>query len=233
MRAWVYIDGFNLYRRAIRPAHEQGLGNFRWLDLVCLSRRLLPSNRHQVERVKWFTALVNDRPNDPTQRSRQQTYWAALSTLPEVEIIKGHFSERRTRAPRWSEYERLCKDESRGLCVAGQRMKTVEILKAEEKGSDVNLAVHLVSDAYQGRFEKALVISNDSDIACALRVVRDDVGLPVVICNPDIAGRATTHLTTVSTAQRTLRVATLQSCQLPDPVVDPVTGRAIHKPPGW
>ncbi len=233
MRAWVYVDGFNLYRRAVRVAEERGHGNLRWLNLVRLSRALLESGGDEVDRVKCFTALVRNRPNDPTQRSRQQTYWAALRTLPELEIIRGHFSERMASAPLWSEYERLQEEEARGICVVGKRMQTVPILKAEEKGSDVNLAVHLVSDAYQGRFEKALVISNDSDLACAFKVVRDEIGLPVVLCNPDLYGDTTHHLIRVSTEHRRLRAATLRDCQFPDPVVDPKTGREIHRPVGW
>jgi hypothetical protein len=231
VRAWVYIDGFNLYRRAIRVAEEQGHGSFRWLNIVSMSQAVLSADT--VERVKYFTALVRNRPNDPSQRSRQQTYWAALRTLPELEIIPGHFSEREARAPLWSEYQRLVEDEKAGLSVVGQRMKTASILKAEEKGSDVNLAVHLVNDAHFGYFEKALVVSNDSDLACAIRIVRDEIELPVILCNPSLDDHATGHLTRVASGQRSLRVSTLRECQLPNPVIEPQTGRAITKPAGW
>ena len=39
----------------------------------------------------------------------------------------------------------------------------VEVLRTDEKRSEVNLASHLLIDACTGDFEKALVISNDSD----------------------------------------------------------------------
>jgi hypothetical protein len=46
----------------------------------------------------------------------------------------------------------------------GQPQKYARVIKTEEKGSDVNLATHLLHDAHMGRFDVAGVISNDSDL---------------------------------------------------------------------
>lgn len=46
--------------------------------------------------------------------------------------------------------------------IAGHQ--TVEVIKTEEKGSDVNLATYLVSDAYEKDFEAAVVVTDDSDL---------------------------------------------------------------------
>jgi uncharacterized LabA/DUF88 family protein len=51
--------------------------------------------------------------------------------------------------------------------------------KTEEKGSDVNLASHLLRDAYTKRFEVAVLITNDSDLAEPVRIVAQEIGLPV------------------------------------------------------
>ena len=48
---------------------------------------------------------------------------------------------------------------------------TVHVIKIEEKGSDVNLATRLVHDAHRDAYEGALVVSNDSDLNEALRIV--------------------------------------------------------------
>ena len=45
------------------------------------------------------------------------------------------------------------------------------MLKTEEKGTDVNLAVHLLNDSWRGRYECAVVVSNDSDLEEAIRIV--------------------------------------------------------------
>lgn len=66
MRVNVYVDGFNLYYGAVRETP------YKWLDLGELCRLLLPQN--QINRIRYFTALVESRPYDPQQPQRQQTY---------------------------------------------------------------------------------------------------------------------------------------------------------------
>src|SRR5215831_3668847 len=48
----------------------------------------------------------------------------------------------------------------------------VKVEKAEEKGSDVNLATHLVRDAFLNEFDVAVVITNDTDLIEPIKVVR-------------------------------------------------------------
>ena len=49
---------------------------------------------------------------------------------------------------------------------------TVQVWDTEEKGSDVNLAVELVNDAWSNLFDLAVVISNDSDLERAILTVK-------------------------------------------------------------
>jgi uncharacterized LabA/DUF88 family protein len=62
--------------------------------------------------------------------------------------------------------------------------KRVWVDKTEEKGSDVNLAAHLVRDAFRAAFQVAVLITNDSDLAEPVRIVRQELNLPVGILNP-------------------------------------------------
>jgi hypothetical protein len=50
--------------------------------------------------------------------------------------------------------------------------------KTEEKGSEVNLASHLLRDAFSKRFEVAVLITNDSDLAEPVRIVRPRTRTP-------------------------------------------------------
>ena len=61
---------------------------------------------------------------------------------------------------------------------------TVRVLKSEEKGSDVNLATTLLVDAFDGDFEQAVVVSNDSDLAYPVHVVRRELKLRVGVLAP-------------------------------------------------
>lgn len=66
----------------------------------------------------------------------------------------------------------------------------VSYLDREEKGTDVNLATHLLLDVLQGEVDAVIVISNDSDLALPIRVAR--VSVPVGVANPaagPLAGR--------------------------------------------
>jgi hypothetical protein len=54
----VYIDGFNLYYGALKNTP------YKWLHLDALCRRLLP--KHRIGRIRYFTAIVSARPNDPS-----------------------------------------------------------------------------------------------------------------------------------------------------------------------
>jgi hypothetical protein len=77
------VDGFNLYYGALKNTP------YRWLDLVALSRQLLPP-ADTVERVKYFTARVSGSA-DPDAPRRQHAYLSALSTLANVEVHYGSF----------------------------------------------------------------------------------------------------------------------------------------------
>ena len=58
----------------------------------------------------------------------------------------------------------------------------VSVLNREEKGSDVNVAAHLLLDVMRGHVDAAVVISNDSDLELPLRWAREQA--PVGLMNP-------------------------------------------------
>ena len=69
MKTNVYIDGFNLYHRALQNTP------YKWLDLFKLSQALLP--KHEINRIRYFTALVEQRPSDPNPESTEGQGWTA------------------------------------------------------------------------------------------------------------------------------------------------------------
>lgn len=222
MRCWAYIDGFNLYNGILRRT------GCKWLNLLALCERLRPEDT--VERVKYFTALVERRTDDPDQQRRQRIYWRALDTLGCVERVEGKFRRRATHLP-LEESVRLLEELSRRGCdVAGLRPMMVRVLRSEEKGTDVNLAAHLVNDAHAGRFDVALVISTDSDLAGAIRLVTREVGRPVYVCKPD-RGARTVELQTAASGIFDLKASALAASLFPPLLVD---GRGQSAGPvGW
>jgi uncharacterized LabA/DUF88 family protein len=133
-----------------------------------LCELLLPNNT--VAEIKYFTARVSARPNDPDQPVRQQLYFRALGTLPGLAIHYGHFLTHEVTMPL--------------APVPGRSQQYARVIKTEEKGSDVNLATHLLHDAHMGRFDVAVVVSNDSDLLEPIKIVRGQLGKKVGILNP-------------------------------------------------
>ena len=88
---------------------------------------------------------------DPTSPDRQRLYLAAIRSLPLVSVHYGHFTTHPTAMP-------MVNPPPHGP-------QTVEVLKTEEKGSDVNIATFLLLDGFDRLFEEAIVISDDSDLA--------------------------------------------------------------------
>jgi len=159
MKTNIYIDGFNLYYGCIKgtPYH--------WLNLAEMCRLLLPKDK--IQRIKYFTALVTARQNDPDQPLRQQTFLRALQTIPGLEIVLGSFLSHEVMMPR-----------------SPLGTGYVKVIKTEEKGSDVNIATYLLLDAFRNDFELAVVVSNDSDLLIPIRVVTEQFGKPVGLLNP-------------------------------------------------
>jgi NYN domain len=135
----VYIDGFNLYYGALKRTP------YKWLDLGKLVESLLPKDT--IQEIHYFTARVSSRAYNPTSAHDQGLYIRALKTIPNLHIKYGHF---------------LTHSVPMYLTNVTPAQK-VWVDKTEEKGSDVNLASHLLRDAYLNRFEVAVLVTNDSD----------------------------------------------------------------------
>jgi len=128
------------------------------------------SPKDDIKPIRYFTAKVSARPGDPQQPHRQQTYLRALKTLTTVSIHYSHFLTHPVRMP-------LVNPPKRGP-------KTAEVLKTEEKGSDVNLASHLLLDAFLNDCDVAVVVSNDSDLRVPIRIAEQQINITVGIVNP-------------------------------------------------
>ena len=106
--------------------------------------------------------------------------------------------------------------------------RTVEVIRTEEKGSDVNLAVHLLNDGWLDAYDCAVVVSNDSEIAEAMRLVRQHHGKRIGLVTPG-TGRPSRQLMVHADFARHARPNALRRSQLPDPV----PGTNIRKPARW
>jgi hypothetical protein len=201
------VDGYNLYYGG-RKHCGRGTAGWRWLDVRALASSLLTEQAPnwpgaQIERIVYCTARIKRPLATEGNRGRP---------------VLAH--------PEWP-----IKVQAHGQSVAGA-LFMASVATFEEKGSDVNVAAHLLVDVLGGAVDAVMLISNDSDLRLPVQHAWQRV--PVGVVNPGngyTAGALSTSAGTgVGTGHhwwRTLAAVDYQVNQLPDPV-----GR-YTRPPGW
>jgi len=206
MKTFIYLDGFNFYYGAVKDTP------YKWLDFKKLFSNIL-SSHNQIVSIKYFTARVTGKL-DPNQPIRQETYLRGLQAyIPEIQIYYGHFLSHQVSAP---------------LAHPSKNQRFEQVIKTEEKGSDVNLAIHLLNDAWLGLYDCAVVVSNDSDLAESMRLVKAQHNKVIGLILPS-QRRPSKQLATYADFIKSVRKGTLAKSQLPNPI----PGTNIQKPKSW
>lgn len=195
MRIGVYVDGYNLYYGG-RKHCGRGASGWRWLDIRALAEALVEEqpgwSNGRLERVVYCTARIDGRTN-PLGQAEQDVYLKALLATTSVDHIEyGNYVSRVKQSvlairdkkgrpvvstPDWP----VMIQDSNGTKVTDARFM-VSYLHNEEKGSDVNVATHLLADVLIGRVDAAIVITNDSDLRLPVQMARQQI--PVGLVNP-------------------------------------------------
>lgn len=143
-RSVIYIDGFNFYYGALKNSP------YKWLNLQTYFERLRQDD--DVQKIWCFTARVSG-----ASASRQNSYLDALLTLPKIEIKYGLFKDKTQK----------CRVIGCSLPASQKKYKV-----PEEKGTDVNIALQMIDDAYQGLCDRIILVSGDSDLVPAINLVK-------------------------------------------------------------
>lgn len=188
LRTRIYIDGYNFYYGCLRGTH------YKWLDLIPLfEKHILPSvmvtdANGNIRRsallprpsIKFFTApIIESFAKAPDSVSSQARYHTGLQKLhpDRIELVKGYYAVNPTKV-RAVDPENP--DRSPRECQ--------EILawKVEEKQSDVNLALHAYHDAITDQIDHAVIVTNDTDIAPALSMIKTHTNVRIGVVVPTI-----------------------------------------------
>jgi len=111
----------------------------------------------------------------------------------------------------------------------GEQTRFVRVLQTEEKGSDVNLASHMLREGFRGNYEMAVLVTNDSDLLEPIRIVREDLGLVVGILNPH--KRASNLLRRQASFMKPIRTGVVRASQFPAEIHD--QQGVIRRPAQW
>lgn len=200
-RVVAYVDGFNLYY----GLRARGWKRFYWLNIQRMMQHLLKPDQELIV-TKYFTTIVKQPPD---KHKRQAVFLEALQTLSDFELYYGHY---------------LSNDVVCRKC--GHVYRTYH-----EKITDVNIAVELLRDAFQDRFDVALLVSADGDLAGLLRTVRQLFGKKrfVVAFPPK---RFSNALRDAASAHIRIGRNVVAKSVFPDQVVKP-DGYILHRPAEW
>ena len=203
-RVMAYVDGFNLYY----GMRSKRWHRYNWLDIRRLSMNLLKPGQTLVG-TKYFTSRVSSTPRDRSKNRRQSTYIEALQTVPGIDIFFGHYLEKTM------------------TCLACGAKWPVP----EEKKTDVNMAVELLLDAFDDRWDIAMLISGDSDLTTPLqRIRRRFPRKRILVAFPP--NRASRELQRAAHASFTIGRKKLADSLLDD-VVYKEDGFVLRRPEAW
>jgi len=149
-RVSVYIDGYNLYYGLRRiKAIDYDWQRFYWIDFVKLFDHF-KLDKQVLQKVYYFTS-----PPLRVQKSNRQSLLLNANKLingSRFQVIKGKFYE--------TEY--ICPD-----CGYVN-------LVPEEKRTDVNISIQMISDCSQDKTDTLILVSADSDLVPPLEMIRRD-----------------------------------------------------------
>lgn len=203
-RVAAFVDGFNLYH----AIHDLGLPHLKWVDLRRLVEAFAPGPQHIITRVTYCSAFATWRP-DAYRRHRE--YVKALDATGVVPLM-GKFKEK----------ERRCRK-----CSASWK-------DHEEKETEVNLALQLLDGAHRDLFDRAILVSGDSDLAPAIRMVRALYpGKEVRILMPPGRPYSMDLVNAAGPLTKARRIDRLhiERALLLEEVLEPMTGRVVARRP--
>jgi uncharacterized LabA/DUF88 family protein len=184
-------------------ALQNGYSNYRWLNYYKLAKTVICS-KDEISHIYYFSSFVTWKPNSVVNHKE---YIKALRSTG-VEFIKGRFKDKTLKCHK---------------CFATYKSH-------EEKQTDVNIAVQIVADAAANKFDKAVIISADTDLIPAITTVHNltpekEIGVMFPI------GRNSFELRSAADFTRKMKAKHLDSCQFPQKLQ--VGKKVIMCPENW
>jgi uncharacterized LabA/DUF88 family protein len=181
-----------------------GFGKYKWLNLKSLSENILRPDQ-ELCGIKYFTSRVS---NNPDKQKRQTTYIEALETV-NIRIYYGNYQSDTVEC-------RLCKN-----------IWPVY----HEKMTDVNIATQIIIDAYQDKYDMAMLISGDSDLVPPIKAVHEYFPKKrVFVAFPP--KRHNSSISLVAKGSMTIGRKKLAECQF-DSEIKKRDGFVLKKPKEW
>jgi len=202
----VFIDGFNLYHALNYfdgPDHSR-YNRYKWLNLHRLAS-LFIGRLDRLQKVLLFTALATW---DQQKVARHKLFLRANEAVG-VSVVYGEFKRKDRRC-------RLCRGSYSTF---------------EEKQTDVNIALTLFQLAVKDEYDRAIILSGDTDLIPAMKAVRStfpqkQIGVIIPI------GKSSNDMLKHADFRFKMREYHLSSSRFPNQIALP-DGSTLDCPVGW
>ncbi|MDJ0626497.1 MAG: NYN domain-containing protein [Candidatus Caenarcaniphilales bacterium] len=164
-----YIDGFNVYHPIDEYQKRKGIC-LKWLDYKSLCSSFLKEDE-EIGTIYFFTAIRKDYKSTKPEKFRRHKVFIKALKNQGIEVVEGRFLRKVKRI--------YCEV---GNCSNAKNPNfdnSFDLTFREEKRTDVNVACHLVRDAFLSErkedtrgFDKAYIFSADTDLVPAIEIVR-------------------------------------------------------------
>jgi uncharacterized LabA/DUF88 family protein len=201
-RAAFYIDGFNLYHSILNLRDPK----LKWLSLASLCKMLVPSRTETANSITYFSATATHR--GAASIVRHKAYISALKSEG-VECVLGRFKDRYQRC-------RAC----------GHQWN-----HPEEKETDVSIAIRMVADGFQDKYDVCYLVSADTDLVPALKLIRSELPTKEIVAVSPPGRPHGQHIKTL--AHRSLKLNRNQIERSKLPKVINWKGQTINCPPDY
>lgn len=200
-RVIAYVDGFNLYFGMV----EKGSKDTLWLNIQELAKNILNPNQELVG-VKYFTSRVR---NSPDKELRQKTYIEAIETLKDCKIFYGNYQANTVECYR-----------------CGHTYSS-----PKEKMTDVNIAVEMMTDAHNDKYDAAMLITGDSDLVPPIKAIHS-IFHPKRVFVAFPPNRHNLSLSTAAKGSMIIGKGTLKNSQFSDVIIKD-SGFKLIRPKTW
>lgn len=210
IRVYCFVDGFNLYHAlqwfedGTNDAQRRQYRKYKWISLTALAKCYISPKSQVLAGVEYFTTYTHW---DPAKQLRHRQFVMAQE-CEKVNVTFGHFKEKRV--------------DCRATCKV-----TFPIW--QEKQTDVNIALRMVELAHQNAYDKALVISADSDLIPAIKLIQRTYADKVIAVVVPIGRKGEDIKAACNKSRFTMTEEQLARCKMPEKLKHP-TGAWVIKP---
>lgn len=175
-RIYAYYDGSNFYHHCLQ---NYGIKDINFFDMT---NQLLFLEKEELIKIKYFNCPIS-RQEDADKYAEQQRFFNALRKTPLLQLLLGNLVKRSLKKINIDCSS--CGHQKADCLKCPKCKKDIDIkncFKYTEKGVDVKLAINILLDALQDKYDIALLFSSDADYSPTIKHVVKQLKKEVIYC---------------------------------------------------